>query len=274
MSITKMASDTQITGARDGVNKLYTNLEPYQPGSLHLWHNGQGQDEWFIEIDPSLGTFETLDAPLPGDHLGTLYSSLDSDPNIIIIEGEVTLVLEEEIRTLVVQEETTLSLELSNNPEMLISLDSDTDLSLSIEESTVLNLYYQEGCDMAVSGSLEFTRGQVFNRGYLLNDGEDLPIDLTGYEIRGSFRDSNCEGAVLLLEVHTGAGGGLTLEDQITDTGKFRLKLQVSDTLLFTKGRYYFDLWVLQPPGDPIPILRVSPVNVLDRTTVMEVPVP
>ena len=262
-----MAQDIEISGVRDGVNRVFTNPEPYVPNSLHLWHNGQLQDDWFVELDPSLGTFETCDPPRPNDTLGTLYTSI-ADTDVAVVDTRLVATLD-----------TMPSFSAVVGVEKLFAETSQPQLSCALQafslvaefQAVIAFVAVVNGvCGMAQEKYFEFTPGEYRTIGVTVKDSEGAEQDLTGWSFRCSFRDAECEDGELVVELNTDPGGGIDIQPQIDPTlGQILITLDTTTTLLFSTGRYYFDVWGFDPSGNGSHLVKVSPVRVCPRVTIV-----
>ena len=71
----------EMIGVINGINKTFTTLTRYVPGTLRLFWNGQSYEaddsrKGWTEIDDQ--TIETIKAPRPNDELQAFYQDADS----------------------------------------------------------------------------------------------------------------------------------------------------------------------------------------------------
>lgn len=105
-------------------------------------------------------------------------------------------------------------------------------------------------CD-ADSTTIFLDQGEYFNAIYTVEitppeTGVKVPLDLTGYTVEFQARATLASPTTVVTLTN---GSGVTLLDQITDTGKVRIEMVTATTSSIAAGTYLYDCYAIAPSG-------------------------
>lgn len=111
---------------------------------------------------------------------------------------------------------------------------------------------------------LEIYQGSTFRKGFQWKiQSTDLPMDLTGCQVKMQIRESECSETVA-VECST-ANGGAVIESAID--GKWYVEIASDDNLLLNPIRYVYDMDITFPSGDVFTVAR-GVIKVIKQVTI------